>query len=272
MPVDRLRKAYWFARVVLRDPAPYFRRAFVEAPKALLLRTMRSTVDLDGVKVRLGPHCTLPIAIEIVGNRYELPERMLLMQALEDDDVVLELGTGIGVVSAICARRLGSERVSTFEANPGLIPLCRETFRLNGVAPKLENSMLGNTEGFEQFYLERDFWSSSTVRRSPDATPVKVPMKLLSSALREIRPSFLIVDIEGGEAEIFKSVNLPGVTKVLVELHPHVIGDDAVARIRVAFRDAGYAPAQEMANGTQVYYRRQGANDPARRFAKGPVA
>ena len=251
---DRLRKAYWFLRAVLRNPAPYARFAFVDAPRALARRGARSTIDLDGVKVRLGPHCSLPIAIEIVNGRYELPERTLLADALSEGDVVLELGTGVGVVAAICAKRVGSRNVHTFEANPGLIPLARETFELNGVAPMIENAILAVAEGEQRFYLERDFWSSSTVRRSADAAVVNVPMRRLNDAIATLHPTFLIVDIEGGEAEIFNEVALDGVRKVLIELHPHVIGQDAVDRIRSAFRNAGYEVVKEMANGNQVYY------------------
>jgi len=244
---------------MLKDPAPYARLYLADTPKAWLLRRLRLTVDLGGVKVRLGPYCSMPVAAEIAGGRYELDERGLLGEALEDSDVVLELGAGIGVVSTICARRIGSQRVFTFEANPNLIPLAMETFKLNGVAPTIENSILGLAEGEMRFYVERDFWSSSTVKRSADAREVMVPVRLLSDAIKKIRPTFLIVDIEGGEAEIFDSVQLDGVRKVMIELHPHVIGQPAVDRIRKAFVDAGYAPIRELAHGNQVYYERAAA-------------
>jgi FkbM family methyltransferase len=199
------------------------------------------------------------VATEIAGGRYELMERGLLRDALDEGDVVLELGAGIGVVSTVCAKRIGSQRVFTFEANPNLIPLAKETFRLNDVAPTIENSVLGLSKGEVRFYLERDFWSSSTVKRSEESREVIVPIRLLTDAIREIRPTFLIVDIEGGEAEIFNTVHLDGVKKVLIELHPHVIGQPAVDHIRKAFVDAGYKPARELANGTQVYYERAAA-------------
>jgi FkbM family methyltransferase len=243
--------------MVLREPGRYARLALIDAPRAWVYRWLGSTVSLDGVKVRLGPHCSMTVALEIVAGHYELPERTLLKDALEHDDVVLELGAGVGVVSAICAQRLGSSRVHAFEANPNLIPLANDTYNLNGVAPSIENSILANAEGEQKFYLERDFWSSSTVKRSSDAIEVSVPVRRLVGEIERIRPTFLIVDIEGGEAEIFQDASLPHVKKVLIELHPHVVGAAAIARVRRAFAAAGFSPAREMASGNQVYYVRK---------------
>jgi FkbM family methyltransferase len=248
--LNRFRKAYWRIRSVSQEPAPYF----AKATKALALRSLRRTIDVGGVKVRLGGHCSLPLAVSMIDGLYELPERTLLQEALADHDVVLELGAGIGVVTTICAKRLGSQRVYSFEANPHLIPLAKETFALNDVAPVIENSIVGTSDGERQFYLEKDFWSSSTVKRSVRAHAVKVRVRRLSEAIRVIRPTFLIVDIEGGEAEIFDTVHLEGVSKVLIEFHPHVIGRDAVGRIRKAFQNAGFSPTKELCDGNQVLY------------------
>ena len=79
-------------------------------------RHSRSHVDLGGVRLRVGAHLSPAIQRAIYRGYYEAPELACLRRA----------------------RRVGSERVFTFEANPALRPLIEETFRLNGVAPWLE--------------------------------------------------------------------------------------------------------------------------------------
>jgi len=255
MPTRSLRQRYWWLRSALRDPDTY-PTLFHHLPKAATLRSLRLTTQVGGVKVRLGPYCSLRVAIEMVAGRYESQERSLLQGCLEDQDVVLELGTGIGVVAALCARRLGSDRVFTFEANPALIPTAREIFRLNDVAPRLENCVLGSTEGEMTFHVERDFWSSSTIKRSANARAVKVPVHSFSERIRKIRPTVLIVDIEGGEASLFDGADLGGVTKIMIELHPHVIGPAGTQHVRDLLRAAGFAPVRELSNGTNVLFSR----------------
>ena len=260
-----LRQRYWRLRSALRDPETYS-GVLLHLPKAVVLRWLRLTTRVGGVKVRLGPYCSLPLAIAIVAGRYESHERSLLSGCLEDQDVVLELGTGIGVVATLCAHRLGSERVFTFEANPGLIPTARETFRLNDVTPILENCVLGSGEGEMTFYVERDFWSSSTIKRSANARAVEVPVRSFSEMIEKVRPTVLIVDIEGGEATVFDGVKLDGVNKVMIELHPHVIGSVKTQGVRDILRDAGFSAVRELSNGNNALFTRPEsghATDPA---------
>ena len=249
---SRLRGAYWNLRSDSREQV----EAHTKILKAATLRRLRKTIDVGGVKVRLGSYCSLPLAVSMMDGQYELPERTLVSEALDDDDIVLELGTGIGVVTVLCARRLGAGRVHSFEANPSLIPVAEETFRLNGVAPALENTILGVCEGERTFYVEKNFWSSSTVKRSARSRPVKVTVRRLDDAIETLRPTVLIVDIEGGEAEVFDTVQLGTVRKVLIEFHPHVIGEDAVDHIKDAFRSAGFVATKELFGGNQMFYQR----------------
>ena len=68
-------------------------------------------------------------------GRYERDELRLIGQLLSPEDVALEVGAGLGVLSAYCARRLGSSRVFAYEANPDLEACIRDTYSLNQVQP-----------------------------------------------------------------------------------------------------------------------------------------
>jgi FkbM family methyltransferase len=179
------------------------------------------------------------IAREIYFGDYEAKEIEIISKRLATDDVVFEVGAGLGYLSAYCAKRTGSEKVFTYEANPELIPLIRETHARNGVAPTVTNALLARGDGEREFRLEDDFWASSAHRGSGRAITVK--QLDLDSELARIRPSFMIVDIEGGEAEFFAGADLSTVRKICVETHPDVLGDRVLSEMFAGLVAKGFA-------------------------------
>src|SRR6266581_6595732 len=98
----------------------------------------RPVVTVAGVQIRVGRHMSPRVERTVSRGRYEQDELRLIGHVLSPDDVVLEVGAGLGLVSAYCAKRLGSSRVFAYEANPDLEACIRETFSLNEVQPTLE--------------------------------------------------------------------------------------------------------------------------------------
>ncbi len=177
------------------------------------------------------PGITPGIARQIYLGEYESKEIDIVSRNLEAADVVVEVGAGLGYISAFCAQRIGSERVHAFEANPALMPLLRATHVRNAVAPSVHNVLLARGEGECTFYIEAEFWASSTTARGPQAQAIKVAQRDLNAELKRLGPTFLIVDIEGGEAEFFAYASLAGVNKICVETHADAIGDDGVSAV-----------------------------------------
>jgi len=69
---------------------------------------------------------------------------------------------------------------------------------------------------------------------------VTVPRLDLNAALERIRPTFLIVDIEGGESELFEFIRLDGIRKIAIELHDSVIGAKRAQEICDQLDQAGF--------------------------------
>ncbi|MBY0397947.1 MAG: FkbM family methyltransferase, partial [Thermoleophilia bacterium] len=91
-------------------------------------------IETLGIKVPFVPSIVTPkIERPMRRGRYEGGEAKALRKVLRPGDRVLELGAGVGLLSTISAMVKGVERVTAVEANPGLIPLIRETHRLNGI-------------------------------------------------------------------------------------------------------------------------------------------
>lgn len=256
-----IRETYWRARESWPELIDNY------SPSALL-RKMRANVAawrgdcviLDDVRLRMGRHLSPALRDVVYSDRYERAERRMIAQRLEREDIVLEVGTGLGLIATMCARRIGSDRVFTFEANPALVTVIEETFALNQVAPRLYNCILGTGGGTRTFFVVDEFWSSSTVQRRPDARAVHVPVRDLRSTMEEIRPTFLIVDIEGGEWELFRDIDLSGVRKVSIELHSRVIGSEKTNAVRAGIAGAGLELVPEACSGDeQLFFQRPAA-------------
>jgi hypothetical protein len=83
------------------------------------------------------------------------------------------------------------------------------------------------------FYLEKNFWSSLTVKRSDDAKCVQVKSIDINEEINQVKPTFLIVDIEGGEKELIPMIDFKNnnIQKIIIEIHPHVIGEYKASKI-----------------------------------------
>jgi FkbM family methyltransferase len=207
-----------------------------------------TVAKVSGVRLRLGGHLTQNIRERILSGNYEQDEMRGLSAILEPTDVVMEIGAGIGFLSSHCAKVVGSENIYAFEANPELEAVIRDTYELNEVSPHLEICVLAHQGGERTFYLEESFLKSSLTLRGERTRAVRVPAKLLNAEIARIQPSVLVIDIEGGEFELFPRIDLRTVRKIVMELHPRnaerektkSLISDLYAREFVAHKDASH--------------------------------
>ncbi len=195
-----------------------------------------------GVRLPLKfPAITPPILKDIFFGEYESKEAELVEKKIAADDVVMEVGAGIGFLSALCAKVIGSERVFAYEANPQLIGIIKHVHELNQVAPTVSNVLLGKGDGECTFWLEKDYWASSLIQGSKDATPIRVRQIDLDHEIQRIQPSFMILDIEGGEYEFLRHARLDPIRKIVIEVHPHVLGYTRISEMLGRLFAAGFA-------------------------------
>lgn len=194
---------------------------------------------INGVKIHLrSPVISDRVAKSIYLGLYERLEARVVMATLQADDRVLELGSGVGYLSTLCARRTGSERVFAVEANPAMEPYIRETFRLNEVSPKLEMCVLGDCDGEVPFNVNDNYSSSSLHDRG--GKTISVRQKSFAGMLAEAQPTYLICDIEGGEVPLLIDTPLTGIRKICIEIHPHIIGNHDCSRLMQKLLEEGF--------------------------------
>lgn len=192
------------------------------------------TICNGGLKLYLGDHATGGYARSLYRDSHEAAEREIVDRHLDEQDVVLECGAGLGVVTILCCRKVGSHRVHTFEANPDMEPLLRKNFALNNVAPNLQIKLVGLDDGEGEFFIDQKFVTSSRFEHGGEQRGVAqtVPAVALQSLIDSIQPSFLIMDIEGAEVDLAdERLNLSPLKKLCIEMHPQIVGHEAVSRV-----------------------------------------
>jgi FkbM family methyltransferase len=212
----------------------------------------RTIITIEGIRIRVGRHMSRRVERSLSKGSYEREELRLIREVLSPGDTVLEIGAGLGLVSAYCAKRLGSARVFAFEADPDLEPCIRETYALNGVEPTLEMCAIGSHPGRVTLYRDKHFISSSVARRRVGAKPVEVPGKALNYVVGRVQPTVLVVDAEGAERELFDEAELPSVRKIVLELHDRVIGAAGTDQVRRKLTGLGFKEDQRLSSNEHL--------------------
>lgn len=215
--------------------------------------TRPAKIWLGDVMIELDESFSDKMLQELYLGTYEAAEAKCLMRRLQSDDIVMDFGAGIGYLSTLCAMRIGSDRVFSYEANPSLIPSIKRTFFRNQVKPKLRNVLLGTYEGEGRFFLEPAFYSSSIYRRSDAARQIEVQVADINEEIRKTQVTFMIVDIEGGEWDLLPYIEFGSVRKLLIELHEKIIGKEKVDRVRALLTERGFTVDSKISNGTVVF-------------------
>ncbi len=201
--------------------------------------------DHWGVALNTGPD-DLPESVRshIFKGGYEAVEAELVSDIVRPGDRVLEVGTGIGFVSILCTKLAGQGRVTSYEANPKLEPTIRANYALNALQPDLRMKAV-TVDGTQiSFFANDNILSSSLIDRNLSATEITVETDAMADVMAEVQPDVIVMDVEGAETELLPAADLSGVRALIIEVHPHIIGAEAIERMDFALADQGFLPTQ----------------------------
>jgi FkbM family methyltransferase len=211
---------------------------------------------LNGIILAIEDYYPIQAVKSIYRCRYEAAEARCVLARIDSDDVIMDFGAGIGYISILCAKSIGSERVFCYEANSQLIPTATRNFEANKVAPVLQNVMLGRENGEATFFLGAAFTSSSMVENVGATQEINVKAVDINDEIQRRKPTFLIIDIEGGEYELIPYINFEHVRKILIELHYQVIGPDKARKVRAHLTRQGFSVDSEISSKSVIYLER----------------
>lgn len=218
----------------------------IDEVKVAIDREIVSKTIIDAMKRRQYEH----VEARIGGWLFDTPE-------IPSGQRILEVGAGLGFVGSSLFKSGKVEKIVSYEANPRLIPLIQETHRLNGVNSEVRNFLLGaDSEGTGSIFVPNDFWAASGTASS-QAVEHFVPKASLQATIDEVQPTFMLIDIEGGETVLFDGVSeLPSVHSVLIELHQMAIGREGIANFFKKMMSMGFGYDQRYSNGKVVLFQK----------------
>jgi FkbM family methyltransferase len=216
-------------------------------------------LTLDGMKfdvTSLSPK----IRNRLLSGAYEANEKLMCIDFLNKTDSVLEVGGAIGYIGLLCQKRIGITDYTCIEANPKTYEVLKKNYALNNIEPKVFNVALSHADGEVELEIGSDFWENSICfenRTVQGVKTVRVPSATLPSLIQLAGHPIntLIIDIEGAEQFINFSQLPDHVSKLIIELHPGVIGQEITYDIVARLVTLGFRVAREV-NDTFVFLRK----------------
>lgn len=200
----------------------------------------------------------------LTNENYESKEARAALKAVKPSDRVLELGGGLGFMSALLMMRHKPAAYHLFEANPALIPYIHAVHRLNGIeGVVVQNALLGPENATAaDFFVRGNFLASSMANDLGDAEGgvvriEQVPVLSINDVMQKLRPSFLVCDIEGAESMILPKADLSSLRAVLIELHPQMVGQIGIQAVFDVMHAHGMTYFPRASNGKVVLFKKR---------------
>jgi FkbM family methyltransferase len=203
--------------------------------------TAAQVVANDGIKLIVDREVLDdPVIIRaILFNRHERTEAELVKHCVRPDDRVLELGSGLGFITMMCARICGASNVVTFEGNPVMHALVERNLALNGYAVDARQAVVSLDGGPVTFQIAQSKVSSSLYARD-NTTGQTFESVSFRKLLADVKPTVVIMDIEGSEVDLLGTIELPNVRAIGVETHPQIVGEDAISSMQKRLANMGF--------------------------------
>ena len=209
---------------------------FIEGWRKL---TRQTQVDLGGYILQIdNAAMNARIRSQIYRGVYEVSKLVVAESILRLDDHVLELGAGLGLVTVQAAKVCGSNNVTSYEAVPRNVEIIQRNLSLNKLSADVRARAIGDSDGSVDFFVNDDAISSST-NASRGQLKITAPCDDVRRVMNELRPTVLLIDIEGTELDVVPMLELSNVRAVMIQIHGDVVSDVAASQIMQHFLNAG---------------------------------
>ena len=213
--------------------------------------TQEIAAKCHGVKVPASRFLHEKRIERINAARYEGQEIAGALHVVTPDDTVLEIGAGIGLVGAVIAANRTPKAVHSFEANPDLIDTITALYDCNGITDRItvQNKVLfsgPDRPETARFHVHNSYLGSSLLADEARAKKsVDIPTADFAETCNDLKPTILVMDIEGGELDLLRHADLTGFRAIVVEFHPKAYGVEGMRECKNILRNAGFSKVEE---------------------------
>ena len=227
------------------------------------LAGMKQVFTFDGMNIAVrSVHLTANIEQALMSGRYENAERTAIGLHVMPQDRVLDLGGGIGCTGVVAGKIVGGENLMIVEANADLGCEILGNLTANGVkgAQLIHAAVVAHkTAGYIRFYKSRGFWAGSLHKNNAEnCCEMIVSAMPLLKLVTGFKPTVIICDTEGVEAEMFQKVFLPACVRlIIVELHPKLYDQNTIKNLFDHLSDMGFSYLPRGSRGAIVCFGRK---------------
>lgn len=191
--------------------------------RSQLFRQHRAVPFIDRTSLYIGPGLTVP-NMQFYAGIGEMDVMGFLMHYLRPDDLFIDVGANVGVITVLGAGVAGAETIA-FEPDPSSVEWLDKNLALNDLTDRVRvhRAALGDTEGTLTITDHRGAANRATSGEEIDGQTV--PCHTLDAALDGATPTVLKVDVEGYELPVLRgaanSLARPELAVVILELRGH---------------------------------------------------
>jgi FkbM family methyltransferase len=121
-----------------------------------------------------------------------------------------------------------------------MVATIQRNYALNNLTPTLRSKAVTARDREVTFFISDNIISSSLHERKEGRAQI-IPADPLDEVIGEWKPTALVMDVEGAETSILPASTLAGVKKLILELHPHIVGEAAIADLKAHLQKIGFA-------------------------------
>lgn len=213
-------------------------------------------VEPYGVEIALGDWATPMLRRAIYDGWYEASEGEIIELTVQATDRVLEIGCGIGFLSAIASR--AGATVQAYDGNPAMVDVAGAIANRNGATVTVSLGVLQNepTMRTVPFFVHPKFWASG-LEEHADATELDVPVFDFANVVSDYQPTYLLADIEGAETDLLRAELPPCIRRVCVEYHPKSSRPEEITAMLISELSQGFVLDLDISNPPVLYLERE---------------
>lgn len=214
----------------------------------------------DGIVIYF-PYNLVPLSQRALfyDKKYEAEEYYLVNKYISNSDIVLELGGCLGFISIAINKKLEKPKNHiVLEPNYNLKIFLEKNKDNNKCGFIIESKVISKAP-FKYLYFNNTILGSSLKIKSKNFVKVQgVTIKDLEKKYK-LRFNTLVIDIEGGELELFKEMNFKeyDFKKIIVEFHDfaNILSSDEVIMLKGKLAEEGYL-LEEKISHTEIYLKK----------------
>lgn len=210
--------------------------------------TSKTEVTFRGLSIPFPEDLSEDKRLQLQEGRYKSDEITGALSVIRPGDKVLELGTDLGVVSAVVANEASPKAVLSFAANPTRVPYIRAMQSLNRLQDivAVRHPLSPDTSAEQDKRSLGSPGSFSSLPALADARRVETPTELLDTVIDKFRPDVLIMNIGQDALSLLNPCHFKDVRAVVMSFCPSVHGREHTKACKDRLLSVGFQKSADL--------------------------